>query len=416
MAKKYNCIKNGIPYFRKTKVIGHRLDGSPIQKDFYGDGEKDADRQIEEYMDKIKSGLNLDTNKLTVEEGMYHWLFDVLIYSKNKKSASFEKHESNYRNYIKNRKIGSIIIQNASSKPFQLYYNDLYKNGINIKNTLTGTSKHKKVSSDKIFDLNKTLRAFFTYCIKEHYTLNNPCTLSNIEIPGNADGEEDEADEDIEENNIQAFTPEEVNIIKNNLSYKINTDNTFNVAVQLDFITGLRLGELLGLKKKFIIKYMAKVRNTLKRVKVFDSPEKWHRETKLIRPKSKTSIRNVNFPIKFWKILELYFNEQEKKWKNNGLEFNDDSLIFTTKTCSPIDETNFSRAWKRFLKRINIDYKKPHSMRDTYATTLIHRGASIHDVKALLGHSSINITEKYYIYVFPEDKSKTANLLNDIVS
>ena len=55
-------------------------------------------------------------------------------------------------------------------------------------------------------------------------------------------------------------------------------------------------------------------------------------------------------------------------------------------------------------------------MRDTYATTLVRRGAKLHDVKALLGHSSIKITEKYYVFVFPEDKSKTANLLNDLIS
>lgn len=204
-------------------------------------------------------------------------------------------------------------------------------------------------------------------------------------------------------------------IIRSALPYQIGKDNTLNVAIQLDFIAGLRLGELLGMKKKFLVKYMAKVRNTLKRVKIYDSPEKWHRETKLIRPKSKASIRNVNFPIPFWETLEIYFKEQEEKWKQNGLEFNDDSLIFTTDTCNPIDMSNFSRAWKRFLKRLNVEYKKPHSMRDTYATTLIRRGASIHDVKALLGHSSIKITEKYYIFVFPEDKSQTASLLDDII-
>ncbi len=37
-------------------------------------------------------------------------------------------------------------------------------------------------------------------------------------------------------------------------------------------------------------------------------------------------------------------------------------------------------------------------------------------VKELLGHSSIQITEKYYIFVFPEDKSKTAELINDLIS
>lgn len=175
-------------------------------------------------------------------------------------------------------------------------------------------------------------------------------------------------------------------------------------------------GELLGLKRKFVIKYLAKIRNTLKRVKVFDSPTEWHRELKLIRPKSKSSIRNVDFSKKFWHTLELYFKEQEEKWKRNGLVFNDESLIFTTDTCQPIDFANFRRAWERFLKRIDVDYKKLHGIRDTYATLLIRRGALIHDVKDMLGHSSIKITEKYYIFVFPDDKSKTASLLDDIVS
>lgn len=411
MAKKYNCTINGKQYFRKTKVIGHKDSGKPIRKVFYGDGEKDADRQIEEYMSKRKSGLNVNIEKLTVQEGMHTWLFEVLLHSKNIKSASFDKHECNYRNYIKDKAIGYIPIQNAVSGPFQDYYFDLYKNGIDYIDTQTKKLKHLQVSEDKIFDLNKTLRTFFSYCIKQKYTLDNPCSLENIDLPGDADGNEDETDE---VNNIQVFSDEEMNIFQQNLIYAENQDNTFVVAIQLDFLTGLRLGELLGMKKKFIVKYMTKVRNTLKRIKVFDSPTQWHYETKLIKPKSNSSIRSVNFPIPFWTTIELYLKEQEEKWKRNGLIFNDDSLIFTTDTCKAIDRGNFYRAWKRFLKRIEIPLKKPHSMRDTYATTLIRRGASIHDVKDMLGHSSIKITEKYYIFVFPEDRSKTASLLNDM--
>lgn len=412
MAKKYNCTKNGVQYFRKTLVIGHKANGKPIVKEFYGDGEKDAENQRQKYIEKRKSGLNINAEKLTIQEGMHEWLFDVLLHSKNKKSASFEKHECNYRNYIKDRPIGCLPIQNAVSLPFQKYYNDLYINGISYIST-NGEVKQKAISENKIEDLNKTLRAFFSFCITQKYTFDNPCSLTNIELPGNADGEED--DSDAEGDNIQVFTDAEMEIIKSNLTYKKGKDNTFNVMVQLDFITGLRRGELLGLKKKFLIKYMIKVRNTLKYMKVFDSSDRWHMEMKLIRPKSKSSIRNINYASSFWNTLDLYLQEQEEKWRRNGLEFNDDSLLFTTDTCKPIEGSNFRRAWKRFLKRIHVEYKKPHSIRDTYATTLIRRGAKIHDVKNLLGHSSIKITEKYYIFVFPEDKADTAELLSDFV-
>lgn len=104
----------------------------------------------------------------------------------------------------------------------------------------------------------------------------------------------------------------------------------------------------------------------------------------MIKPKSSSSIRDVAFSKFFWNTLELYFKEQEEKWKRNGLDFTDDSLIFTTDTCQPIDLSNFRRAWERFLKRIDVDYKKIHSIRDTYATTLIRRGAKMHDVKEML--------------------------------
>ena len=173
MAKKYNCTINGIPYFKKSKVIGHDIKGKPIRKYFYGDGEKDADRQIEEFMNKLKSGLNVNVEFLTIEQAMNQWLFDVRLHSKKIKSASFEKDECNYRNYIKGSTIGSMRVQNAVSLPFQRYYNELYTKGIKVYNEKSKQFEYKKVTSNKIFDINKTLRAFFTYCIKATKCVNN---------------------------------------------------------------------------------------------------------------------------------------------------------------------------------------------------------------------------------------------------
>lgn len=415
MATKYNCEINGIKYFRKTKTIGYDENGKAIKKPFYGDGEKDCDRKIEEYMNQLKNGINMDVQKASVEQLMYDWLFNILIKSNETKSASFEKHETNYRLYIKNSPIGCLVANKATSKAIQLYYNELFDKGINIINK-KGERIVKKLSSKKIFDINKTLRLFFTYCISQNYRKDNPCSLTKISIPGNADID-DEDDETIFSYNIQAFNDNEIEIIKHNLQYENEKNNTFNVAILTDLVSGIRKGELLGLQKKYVdlVNCKIRIRWTLKSVKVYDSTTSYHRELKLIKPKSKTSIREISFPSTLVPVLKQYFKEQELKWKENGLEFSDDSLIFTTNTCKPINNRNFLRAWERFLNRIKLTYKKPHSLRDTYATALIRRGASIHDVKALLGHSSIKITEKYYIYVFPEDKSSTANLISDFV-
>jgi len=349
-------------------------------------------------MNMLKRGVPADFDKINIQELMNTWLFEVLLPSKNVKSSSFEKHEGNYRLYIKNSEIGVLPIINISSQNIQNFYNSLYRQGI---------------KSTKIFDVNRTFRKFFSWCKQSHYIFENPCSLNFIQIPGEADGEEDELDD----NSITVFTDSEINQIIQNLKYINGQNNTFNVSTYLDILTGIRKGELLGLKRKFVdlCNCKIKIRNTLKTVKVFDSPTTFHREMRLIRPKTLSSVRDVNFAEGFSKILKLYFEEQEKKWTENGLEFNDESLIFTTDSCLPIEFSNHRRSWERFLKRLNIPLKKFHSIRDTYATTLIRKGASLITVRDLLGHSTIKTTERYYLFVFPSDKKNTADLLNSLI-
>ena len=46
MAKKTNFESNGKEYFRITKTIGHKADGTPIRKQFYGTGKKEAEEKL----------------------------------------------------------------------------------------------------------------------------------------------------------------------------------------------------------------------------------------------------------------------------------------------------------------------------------------------------------------------------------
>ena len=64
--------------------------------------------------------------------------------------------------------------------------------------------------------------------------------MGNIEIPGNADGNEDDTEE-AEGNNIQAFNDTELQTIIDNLKYKPNEDNTFTVMLLLDIVTRFKV-------------------------------------------------------------------------------------------------------------------------------------------------------------------------------
>ena len=53
MAKKTNFSVNNKEYYRVTRTIGHKPDGTPIRKSFYGTGIKEANQKADEYMDNI---------------------------------------------------------------------------------------------------------------------------------------------------------------------------------------------------------------------------------------------------------------------------------------------------------------------------------------------------------------------------
>jgi len=56
---------------------------------------------------------------------------------------------------------------------------------------------------------------------------------------------------------------------------------------------------------------------------------------------------------------------------------------------------NFSRAWKRALKEANIDNFHFHDLRHTFCSNLILAGAGLKDVKEMIGHSDISMTDRY---------------------
>ena len=118
MAKKTNFESNGKEYFRVSRTIGHRVDGTPIRKQFYGTGIKEANQKADEYMNNLKLGLMNDDQLYTINLLLPKWLFSV---KKNEiKPTSFESYESIYRNYIKPYLIADLPIKDLKSLKIQL--------------------------------------------------------------------------------------------------------------------------------------------------------------------------------------------------------------------------------------------------------------------------------------------------------
>lgn len=112
-------------------------------------------------------------------------------------------------------------------------------------------------------------------------------------------------------------------------------------------------------------------------------------------------------------MIKKYKLMQEEKWRKQNKTFDDNSLLFTTSICTALDNSNLLKKWKSFLQNNDIEYKKWHSLRHSYASLLFQAGADIKTVQELLGHADINTTSQIYVHVFPETKKQSVNLLNE---
>lgn len=386
MAQKTNYTKNGNEYYRVTATVGRDSEGKLIRKEFYGKGKKEAEAKRDEYLNGIKNGLNVDFKDAILGELFRAWLFEVVKLSV--KPSTFDKYEGIYRNYIKDSEIYGLKINLTKSIQIQRYYNKLYKSG---------------KSSSVIKNLNKLLKAFFNYAVNEGYLMRNPCV--KIVIP-NANKEA--------KSEIETFTDEEIKKFT-----EVLNNHRLKALFMLDFGTGLRQGELLGLKWTDIDfeKKELKVQRTIKQVTIIDGDG--NREYKTIEqiPKTKNSIRTVPIPSSLIPILKEHRNRQkEEKLKAGPAYLNDieTGYVFTTELGNTIDARNLTRIYKKLLGKAGIKYKKFHAIRHTFATKLFERGIPLKTISELLGHSDISITANIYTHVIPKVKTNAVETLNDL--
>lgn len=186
------------------------------------------------------------------------------------------------------------------------------------------------------------------------------------------------------------------------LERKLTTNlNIRKICLLLCLYTGLRLGEISGLKWSDIDfnNNCLTVKRTIERIK--NSNINAIKKTILIAssPKSNTSNRTV--PIPDFLIQYLL------KFKG------DDKNYLLSKSEKMYDPRLFQRFYHRLLNSCGISKNKFHTTRHTFSTRAIESKMDVKTLSELLGHASIEITLKLYVHPSYElKKSSIENLVN----
>lgn len=183
--------------------------------------------------------------------------------------------------------------------------------------------------------------------------------------------------------------------------YLLQTDTNFAVGILLCMYTGIRIGELCGIKGADIDLQngVLTIRRTVSRIR---NPRGGSREPKTIltisTPKSLSSIRKIPLPDHMISLLKEYFVP--------------DQFYFLTGSTKPTEPRNVQRRFKNILKECGLSQVTFHSLRHSFATICIENGIDSKALSEILGHSSVKITLDIYVHSNMAQKKEYMNRIS----
>jgi integrase len=172
--------------------------------------------------------------------------------------------------------------------------------------------------------------------------------------------------------------------------------------------TGLRLGELLGLR-------WSDVDLDGGSLTVRQALQRQGKEVRFVEPKSKQSRRRLNLPMFAVSALTHHRDRQVADRRLAGSRWIDTGLVFTSSIGTALDERNVRRSFKEVLRGAELPDLRLHDLRHTTATLLLTQGVHPRVVMETLGHSQVSLTLDTYSHVLPGLQAEAARRLEDAI-
>ena len=374
-------MRNGIQIgWRASITIGTDDKGKLIRKQFTGKTQQDVKYKLQEYKKQMLMVV-LNEDKLTVSDWFYSWLFDYR--KQDLKPKSFQRYHGIYKNYIENTDFGNIKLNDLRTTHLQRHYKKLLDNG---------------VTPTTIRQINTNLKTCLNEAERQGYIQKNWCKL--VTLPKKEDNKEVKVlTKQEQEKFLEAIKGHELELL-------------YIVALG----TGLRIGEILGLKWSDIDfkNNELHVNRSLQKAAIYEDDKIVRYEVQETTPKTKNSLRTIPVPQNIIKKLIAHKKEQNELILLLQEEYDNKNYVFCNKLGKPIEDKRPGRNLKTILTSISIEPIKFHALRHTYATRLFEAGIPPKTVQHLMGHSDIETTMNIYTHVMKEQKLEAIEKINNI--
>lgn len=179
-----------------------------------------------------------------------------------------------------------------------------------------------------------------------------------------------------------------LDFIKQNFTFR-------NLGIYISLTTGLRIGEICGLKWSDINtdNGTITVNRAIERIYIVEGERK-HTELVINTPKTKNSCREIPMNKELLAMVKPL-----KKVVNT------DFYVLTNEE-KPTEPRTYRNYYHRLMARLDVPRLKYHGLRHSFATRCIESNCDYKTVSVLLGHANITTTLNLYVHPNIEQKKK----------
>ena len=344
--------------------------GKAICKNVLGKTQAEGKAKLKSAIEK--SGVqSLRTERYTVGQWLDTWMEN---YAKLQVRPSSHK---TYQGFIENHikpALGDIPLEKLTAMNLQRLYKHLLENG-RVECT-EARNKPKGLSIKTVRNINQMISSALNCAVEQYLIPANPtkgCVLPKLE-----------------RKEMKILPPESLGTFFE----EARRSGVFEL-YYIDLATGLRRGELLGLKWSGIDldKGVIHVRRQIFRQngEVVEAPLK-----------TKNSYRSIAIGADAIKVLK-------------GMEQKDE-YVFPSPYGGPMSPDSVLHMLQRVLKRAGLERIRFHDLRHTFSVLALQNGVDVKTLSAMLGHYSAGFTLDTYAHVTTSMQKQAANAVGSFLS
>ncbi len=353
-------------------VVGHKKNGDPIFRYATDKNQKDFLQKFNQLKEEYRGVELTEDSNMTVSEWLDKWLTEYL--PGTVRPQTVERHRRIVNTYIMPH-IGKKKLAFLSTNEVQRMYVILKKSGRIKKHPKYG----HELSDNTIIDIHGTLHRALEIAVNNHLIPKNP--TKNTKRPKK------------KAKDLQVLNDAEID----RLMQAIDTDEEWGDFFYLELTTGLRRGEICGLRwrdfdeKESIIRIETSISMLKGGVIYEDEPKTDESKRKILLPKITADRLRNRKRISEWIFPNLL---------NPKL---------------PIAPPAAYRKAKSFLSKLNLPDISFHDLRHTFATHALATGVDAITLSTILGHTNPSFTVDTYTHVTGDMQKRASEIVGSFL-